>query len=373
MKPNETYPKGVLATVVGDQLLQFEAWPYEHMEYPYVKMDEHRNPVGFYGNCTVTRLIPLQRHYNEIRTQIANNAQSMANVKWHAFKGSGLSNEALDDLDAEIVETNPNLPPPSQLQVAPLPGHIIQSQDQDLEDFRDISGEIAVTDSPYVGLTAGVAIETMQEIADVGLGPTIKNIERALVRLGRQELMLANQFYTDERTIKVLGPSTGAVDILRFNNLDLMNQTDVTLQLESSLGNTKAAARQHLIDLWDRRIIADPQVFMKAYSVGDLDLVIKAEDPAEAVVIEQIEAIKQGANPVVTQFDNHILHMKMLTKFMQTPEFTRMPADRQQLATGTLQQHIAFMGQAAQQQQPQQNQAAVGTPFGQQVTEGPPQ
>jgi hypothetical protein len=184
--------------------------------------------------------------------------------------------------------------------------------------------------------------------------------------------LLANQFYTDERSIKVLGPSTGVVDILRINNLDLMNQTDVTLQLESSLGTTKAAARQQLIDLWDRRIVTDPNLFMKAYSVGDLDLVIRQEDPAEAVVIEQIEAIKQGANPVVTQFDNHMLHMKMLTKFMQTPEFTRMPPDRQQLATATLQQHIAFMGQAAGMQGPQQNQAAVGTPFGQQVTEGLP-
>lgn len=371
-KPNKVYPKGILATVIGNQLVQFEEWPYDHMEFPFVKIDEHKNPMGFYGVSTVTRLVPLQRHYNEVRTQIANNAQSMANIKWHAFKGSGLIDGALDDLDAEIVETNPNLPPPTQLGVAPLPGHIIQSQNQDIEDFRDISGEVAVTDSPYVGLTAGVAIETMSEIADIGLGPTIKNIERALIRLGRQELMIANQLYTDERVIKVFGPATGDFDIIRFKSTDLLNQTDVSLQLESALGFTKSAARQQLIDMWDRRIIQDPQMFMKAFSVGDLDLITKADAPAEAVVIEQIEQIKQGQNPVVTPFDNHVLHVKMLTNFIQTPEFQRIPPDRQQLATVALQQHLQFLGQAAQAAQPQQNQAAVGTPFGQQVTEGQP-
>jgi len=372
MKPNDVYPEGVLATVVGNQLVQFEKFPYDHKEYPYVKIDEHKNPMGFYGIPTTTRLIPLQRHYNEVRSQIANNAQSMANVKWHVFKGAGLIDEALDDLDAEVVETNPNLPAPQQLAVAPLPGHIIQSQNQDIEDFRDISGEISVDQQPFVGLTAGVAIETMAELADVGLGPTIKNIERALVKLGRQELMLANQFYTDERIIKIMGPSTGQFDILRFTSIDLMNQTDVTLQLESSLGNTKSAARQQLIDMWDRRIIQDPNVFLKAFSVGDIDLVTKAEVPAESVVIEQIEQIKQGGNPVVSQFDNHVLHVKMLNNFIQTPEFRRMPPDRQQIAVQTLQQHLAYLGQGLQQSQPQQNQAAVGTPFGQQVTEGLP-
>lgn len=371
-KPNKVYPKGILATVIGNQLVQFDSWPYDHMQFPFVKIDEHKNPMGFYGISTVTRLVPLQRHYNEVRTQIANNAQSMANVKWHVFKGAGLSNEALDDLDAEIVETNPNLPAPSQLPVAPLPGHIIQSQNQDIEDFRDISGEVAVTDSPFVGLTAGIAIEQMAEIADIGLGPTIKNIERALIKLGRQELMIANQLYTDERIVKVFGPQSGDFDIIRFKSTDLHNQTDVTLQLESALGFTKSAARQQLIDMWDRRIIQDPQMFMKAFSVGDLDIITKADAPAEAVVIEQIEMIKQGQNPVVTPFDNHVLHVKMLTSFIQTPEFQRMPPDRQQLATMALQQHLQHMGQAAQAAQPQQNQAAVGTPFGQQVTEGAP-
>jgi hypothetical protein len=59
----------------------------------------------------------------------------------------------------------------------------------------------------------------------------------------------------------------------------------------------------------------------------------------------------------------------MLSNFIQTPEFRKMPPDRQMLASQALQMHLQFM--QPQAEEPEQNQAAVGTPFGQQVTEGP--
>jgi hypothetical protein len=69
MKPNSIYPSGVLATVVGDQLLNFDELPYNCKEYPYVKFDCYKNPVGFFGISPIDRLIEVQRHYNEVRTQ----------------------------------------------------------------------------------------------------------------------------------------------------------------------------------------------------------------------------------------------------------------------------------------------------------------
>lgn len=366
MRPNQVYQQGVLATVVGDQLVQFESFPYEHMEYPFIKIDEHYNPFGFYGISTIERLIPIQKHYNQARTQISKNASLMANGKWWAAKGCGLSEEALTDEEGEVVETNPNLPKPEQMAIAPLPNYVIESQNQDIIDIRDVGGEREATMNPFPNITAGVALETAEEISNIGLIPTVRGIETALIKEGRQELLLANQYYTDERILKVYGNGNELI-IEKYKNVDLMHQTDVSIQLESAIGQSKAAMRQSLIDLWDRRIISDPKAFLKAYATGTIDVIMKEDDGVEKVIIEELEDVKQGKQPVVSQFDNHIMHVQMLSKFIQTPEFRRLPPDRQALAVQTLQQHLQFL---QPQQQPEQNPAAVGTPFGAQVTEG---
>jgi hypothetical protein len=368
MKPNYIYEEGVLATVVGDQLLQFEEMPYDHKEYPFVKVDEHKNPAGFYGISTVSRLIPVQRHYNESRSQLAKNVQLMANVKWWSPKGAGLADDALSDLEGEVVETNPNMPEPHQMGIVPMPNYIMDNQQQDIVDIRDIGNEREASQLPFPGLTASVALEKASEMSEIGLQPTLRFIERGLIRSAQQELMLANQFYTDTRKIKVYGRGQPDISVIKFDNEDLKHQTDVTIQVETSLAYSKSGARQNLMDMWDRRIISDPEAFMKAYVTGDVDIIMRAKDPVEAIVIQDIEMIKQGKEPPVSQFDNHVLWIKMLSAFIQTPEFRKIQPDRQQLATQVLQQHLQFM----QPQAPmgEQNPAAVNTPFGSQVPEG---
>jgi len=366
--PNRIYKKGILGTLVGDQLLQLEEWPQEHKNYPFVKQDEHKNPFGFYGTSTVTRLIPVQQHYNEARTQISKNAQLMANSKWWVALGSGLSEDSLTDEEGEIIQTNGNMPVPRQIGVAPLPNYVIENQNQDINDFRDIGGERSVDQQPFSNLTAGVAIETMSELADVGLGPSIKNIERTCIKEGEIELLLANENYDDERTLKIISPNGGDINIQVFNNMDLAYQTDVSVHVESGFASSKAGTRQTLMDMWDRRIIFDPEQFINAYATGNIDILLEQKDPAKAVVIQDIEMIKQGAQPPVAPFDNHIIYIKMLSEFVQTPEFRKMPPDRQMLAYQTLQAHLQFI--QPQQEEGEQNQAAVNTPFGQQRPEG---
>lgn len=369
MKPNYSYPKGVLATVVGKQLLQFEEWPYDHGMFPFVKLDHCKNSFGFYGLSPVSRLIEVQRHYNESRTQIAKNARYMSNLKWWAAKGCGLAEDALTDEEGEVVETNPNMPKPEAMQVSPLPNYVIENQNQDLVDFRDVGGEKTIDQAPFANMTAGVAIETAAELSDLALGPTIKNIEQGLTQEGRLELHLANQYYTDDRTMKIVGEGEAKVSIMRFNNEDLRHQTDISVVMETSLGNTRAAVRQSLMDMWDRRILTDPDEFKQAYACGNIDVILKSKNPATSVVLEDIEMIKEGKEPPVSQFDNHVVYIKMLSDFIQTPEFRKLAPDRQQLASMVLQAHLQYM--QPQQPMPEQNQAAVGTPFGQQVTEPP--
>jgi hypothetical protein len=376
-RPNKWYPRGIFAVVIGDKLVKFEEWPDELLSYPddkilypYVHMQEYRNPWGFYGYSSVSRLIPIQKHYNEYRTQLSTNGNLMANAKWHVFKGSGLSEDALTDEAGEVVETNPNLPRPEQLGVAPLPNYVIESGRQDILDFRDVGGEKESSQLPYQGITAGVALETASELSNLPLIPIVRNIEKALIKHARLELTYANKHFDVERILKV-ADDFGNMQIEKYKGEDLMNQYDIRIMVESSIADSKAANQQKLLDLWDRRIISDPDQFLMAFNAGRLDIAAAEKDPSRNVAIEQLEKIKNGEQPPVLPFDNHIVHFRILSKFIQSPEFRRMPQDRQQLCMITLQQHLSFLGQGAEQEE-DENPAAVGTPFGSQVTEGQP-
>lgn len=366
LKPNKIYPNGVVATVIGNKLVDFQEFPNNFTEYPFIKADEKEQPFNFYGQSTVTRLIPLQRRYNQARTQMAKNAAIMANIKWWAPKGHGMHEDALTDEEGEVVESNPNLPRPQQLPVAPLPNYVIESQVQDIKDIRDISGEREASEVPFPNITAGVALETAAELADAIINPIIRGLETGLIKMGRQWLILANEHYEDPRTIKIIGEDNQVL-IKEFDNTDLKFQTDVTIQLESFLGNSKAAQQQKLLDMWDRRIISDPQTFLRAFISGDVDVVVQDQVNFDKVISQDIERVKNGEQPPVNPFDNHILYVKRFSEFIQTPEFRRMPEDRQALAMQTLQQHLSFI---QPQQAEDQNPAAVGTPFGSQVPEG---
>lgn len=367
LRPNEIYPDGAVLTVIGSELIDMQAFPKGFTEYPFARAVEKEQLFSFYGQCTVTRLIPAQNRYNQARTQVAKNAAINANIKWHVFKGSGLHEDSLTDEEGEIVETNPNVGRPEQLQVAPLPNYVMESQVQDLKDFREMSGEREASEVPGLPqVTAGVALETVAEISDTILAPTIKSIEKAFVKSQRHKLIYANNNYDDPRIIKIVDQDN-QVMVKEFRKEDLANQTDVTIRIESSLGNSKAAQQQKLLDMWDRRIIVDPQLFLDAWHSGRIDTIMSHHDKMNNVIAEDIEAIKNGQQPPVNPFDNHVVYIAKLSEFIQSPEFRRMPPDRQQIALMSLQQHLQMI-QPQQQQAP--NPAAVGTPNGAQVTEG---
>lgn len=368
LKPNEVYPRGVVATVVGDQLVDLKEFPNNIYRFPFIKTDEKENPFGFYGLSTVTRLVPLQRRYNEARTQISRNAALMANVKWWMPKGHGAPEDALDDTEGEVLETNPNLPRPQQLPVAPMPNYVIESQIQDINDIRDIGGEREASQMPFPGLTAGVALETAAEQADIIVTPILRNLEDSYTEMGRQWLELANEHYDDPRKLKIIGENN-QVFIQSFKSEDLKKQYDITVQIEAGVGMTKAAQKQNLIDLWDRRVIVDPEKFLEVFLTGNVELLTKKDDPARNIVIEDINNIKEGRTPDVRPFDNHIMYVRELSAFMQTPEFRRIAPDRQQIAFQTLQAHLQYLQQQPEQA-PQPNPAANNTPFGSQVVEG---
>ena len=374
MRPNAQYEKGLFIVKVGKEIAYIGSFPNDYGDniYPIVRFTEKEDGLHFWSQATLEKLIPVQRAFNILREQKLKNAVTMGNAKWLLAKGSGVSEEAINDEEAEIIEYNSALPEPHPAQIAPLPNYLAELAQNLIIDFRDVGGQRESSVSPPPNLTAAVALQVSAEQSDEIIGPILRRMARSMSTVATQQLLLVSQEWIEARKIKVIGLD-GRMGAQWLSAADLRNQTDVHIEIESMFPDFRGAKLERLFNLWDRRIIDDPAKMMKALRFGNFDMLYEDVEKAEETVFLDIQMMKKGKEPQIFQAQNHVLYMKELSKFMGTPEFLRLIPERKQLFNAVLQAHTQlFMASLPNQGQamPQTNQAAVGTPAGPQVPVG---
>lgn len=370
IKPNGDYEDGVVCVVIQDQLAYLDVWPNDYGDniYPFAMFKERTDGHHFWGQSVIERLISIQKAYNRLRQKKLRSAYLMANPKWWVPKGAQLQEDALTDEEGEIVETNPAVPKPEQLGIAPMPNYVVELARELVIDFRDVGGQRESSVTPPSGVTAAVAIEVLSEVSDEIIGPVLKRLARCMTKVANTQLLLMNEEYIEPRKILIMGEGD-AMGYQWMQNSDLRHHTDVHIEIESLFPDFRGAKQQRLIDLWDRRIITDPVMFLKAYRFGDLDSILENIEKKEDLVALEIKQIKDGAEPEITPYQDHATHFRGLSEWINTPEFLRLPKDRKELALMALQAHMQFLLQSMPNQgEPveETNQAAVGTPYGSQ-------
>ena len=373
MKPNYQYKQGLMIVVVDNHVAAASTFPndYGRNVYPIVRFVEKEDGFHFFPQATIERLIPVQKAFNKLRSQKLKNCALMANGKWMLAKGSGVSDESLTDEEGEVVEYNSAVPEPHQSQVAPMPNYVSELAANLITDFRDVGGQRESSVAPPPNLTAGVSLQVAAEQADEILGPILRGVARSMEAVSEQTLLIANEEYIEKRKLKIIG-NDGLQAVAFLNGVDLKHHTDVHIEVESLFPDFRGAKVQRLLDLWDRRIIDDPNKLLKAFRYGNIDAILEDGEKEDDMIFNDIQMLKKGKEPMITPFQNHFVYVRHLSDFLTTPEFQRLIPERKQLVVNTLQGHLAFLQQAASQMpaQGQQNQAAVGTPSGPQVPVG---
>jgi hypothetical protein len=374
MRPNYQYEKGFMAVIIGDEMAMCGTFPNDYGKnvYPYVRFSEKEDGYHFFPQATIERLLPIQKAFNKLRSQKLKNVCLMANGKWMVAKGSGISDEALTDEEGEVVEWNSAVPRPEQAIIAPMPNYVSELALNLITDFRDVGGQRESSVSPPPNLTAAVSLEVAAEQADEGLGPNLRSLARAMELVAEQQLILANKEYIEKRKVKIIGQE-GLQAVEYLSGMDLKNQTDVHIEVESLFPDFRGARVQRILDLWDRRIVDDPTKILKAIRFGNIDALLEDAEREDEQIFLDIQKLKRGKEPEITPFQNHFLYVAKISDFLSTPEFARLIPQRKEAVVRTLQGHLAFLQQtlpAEGEPQAQTNQAAVGTPFGSQVTVG---
>lgn len=412
IKPNATklLPEGGVVVTVDDRLISItRGWPYKHGMYPYTKF-EHIPTATFYADSPLIDTNQLQRDYNTIRSEISEAGKRMARPGLLAAEGSIVPSKITNE-PGLIVLYRPGLPKPEPMTLSPLPQYYLQQQNVILEDWDTVSGQHDVSrGTAPPGVKAGTAISFLQEQDNQFLTPQFLSIESGTERVAQQSVGLFVQYVDLPRKIKVIG-ADGAFDTMMLQGADLKNGTDIRVEEGSAVGQSKAAQRAQIMDMFSVGLIDQPTA-LKMLEVGGVQKVMdvmkvaerKAQrenikmkmldlaaiqtnqmtyaletmqdpnalaqlgaDPAllqqnPALAQQMMAQIGQSAPPIiqVDDFDVHSVHIDTHNSFRMTQEYETLPDEvKAQFAAHVL-QHQQMLSQQIQQQQMQQ--AIAGSP-----------
>lgn len=390
VKPGATklMPEGGLIITVDDILIDIylEGLPYDHNQYPIAKL-EHIPSSTFYADSPIVDLIPLQKEYNTVRSDLSEAANRMGKPQLLAARGS-VDPSKMTNEPGQVILYNPGLPKPEPMQLSPIPQYVVEQQDRILADWEDISGEKEVTrGSAPTGVTAGTAINYLQEAANSYLTPQFQSIEQATEKVATQAVELFVQYVDLPRKIKTVG-TDGAFDTIRLMGSDIKNATDIRIEPGSSIGQSKAAMEARAMDLYSLGAIDQPQL-MQMMEMGGMqriqdtakaaerkaqreNLRMKELDPQAILQARQefqleaaprlaemmraegmepsIEEIAQAvqeleAPPMIPadDFDMHQLHIDLHDRFRMSQEYDILPEEVKQQFEAHIEMHRGFL------------------------------
>lgn len=367
VKPGATrlLPKGGKITIIDETVVDFatDGIPYDHGEYPFAKVDGIQSGA-YYATSVIEDLIPIQRELNRTRSQLLEARNISAKPGWFYTEGS-IDPNKWTSANGQMIGVKPGATPPTPMPLPQMPQYVMDLIQHDLSDIEDISGQHQVSKgNAPAGVTAGTAIQFLQEADNSYLATTHASLEDVVKKVARQSISLAVQYWDSQRLVKVVGKDQG-ISARYLQGSDLASGTDIRVEDGSSLPQSKAGRIALFMDLmnhgqlppgdamklmkipsmqsyWDEVDVDKNQALRENVAMAELDPEQTAKARAE---VEQ--SVKQDfagqlppdvdpmANPIASQqmeianepvipvneWDNHDAHLLYHENYMKGQEY----------------------------------------------------
>ena len=341
-RPSTKYPMGRNWVTVGRQLLD-DPGPLPDGIWPVVtRLTDIEVPGRYHNEATMTAAVGLQREYNEVNAQIKEHHNILLRGKWLVPIGSNIRRGQITSEPGEVIQHTPGLPP-VMAELRPLPNAVYSEREKIFADFQYITSTHSISmGSPPQGVTSGRAFLVLQEADDSDLGPMIEMLEEAVAELGWLTLQIIQQFYEDERLVRISGENKRYM-VRSFKGADLDSIVDVEPQVGSAFPWSQTAKQSMMIDL----VQAVPDLFMDQ-DTGQFDvekfrrmLPVGGEealglgsdiDISEALREEEEFEDWDGVSPLpmIQPWQDHILHIRQHERILKSASFRNWPEHAQQ-------------------------------------------
>ena len=359
-KPQMDYPLGRYVVSSGGKILKvYERLPIKSTaeQWYYSLTDFHFNyvPGRFWSDPPVNDLISPQNIINEIDQALIINRKGIGRPRIMTPGEVGLKKMDMAGQGFLALTFNPIMgQSPTIHEGTPLPVQVLEERRLQKEQMQDLGGDpknILRGKQPSAN-ASGILTQELRETAEQGKIPDVDRFNRALTRVYKKRLLLAQEIYTEEKMVKVAGRGN-QIKILKFKASDLRGNTDVRLELDSGLISTKSGQSQMLLNMVQAGFFKDDgsispsvrqEVMQRMGMTTFTDETNSDIERAEAEnvtvtsgtgeVMTSVKNPQTGEDEIVTddplfKYDNHAAHYETHRKFIISPEFKEVPMQQQ--------------------------------------------
>lgn len=237
----QKYPGGRLIIIAGGRVLHDGPNPYKHGRFPYAELFINQLPGEGSGLGAVQNLVPIQKELNKTLGQIIDNKNLMGHGQWKADSRAGVKAKLIRAIPGLVIKYRfgGNL---EKLETKPLPNYIVQFVEHCMLALDRVSGVSDVTEGRKpTGITAGIAIESLQEAAQAVMRLDVGNLEDALQETGEQWIGLMQQYYEGGRVVRVTDPQTHQYTFYRLTDEAIRGQWELMVAPGSTLPRSREA------------------------------------------------------------------------------------------------------------------------------------
>lgn len=361
-KPSRRYPEGLYTVWSGNETITAPgALPYDHKRLPFTQVGCIERPDSMYYKSPVSYLRSAQMILNKYHAQRIMVRERFANPKWWVpaeLELEVLPNDAPNQILRGISQNG--MLKPEIIQAAGMPdngdGAMIEEQ------MMHIVGQHEVSQAQVPGrVEAAKAIEILKESDEGRYKAMLDTIDQSMSEGWYQILMLAKQ-YESEKVMLQTYSREGLPEVKAFRTERIEPGMRIKVTRTNGLGRSRSARQDSLMNLWQQKIITDPELMAEL-----LEVPIPSFTSAKALDLrlarnENIDLAK--AVPITANsWDDHVIHLREHNDYRKTQEFLEKP-----LATKTVFEHHCEMHDqlmlADMQKQAQKSQlmAAIANP-----------
>lgn len=346
----------------------------------YTLTDFHFNyvPGRFWSDSGVNDLISPQNTINEIDQLLAINRKGIGRPRLMTPGDVGLKRINEGGQGFLAISYNPLLSGGKEPRIepgTPLPPQVLEERAIQKIQMQDTAGDPKniLRGQPPSAQSSGIQIDILREVAERGHAPDIERFNRSLNKVYKKGLLVAQEIMTEERIIKYIGRGE-KVATMKFKAADLKGNTDVRLEVDSSLLTTKSGQTDVMMKMISAGFFGEPtpslreEILTRMGFAGFTDEINNDVERAEA----ENTAVMSGEMPLFLadvdpetgeqtvvaddpkfKYDDHAVHYDVHRKFIVSPEFDEMPLRAQTVLIHHADIHHQLM-QASQQAQGQE-------------------
>jgi len=311
--PEPDFPEGCLAIQLG-QTLKAYAGPLPYVDrspksapqpfLPFVHFPTKLVPGSLWPKTVADDLALKQVQRNTVESLIIAILRRTANPVWLVPEGSNVTNLTGDP--GQVIKYNPltvNGRPPERVGGQGVPVGVFQQLEQIDRDFEELAATFdVVKGNRPTGVSAGVAIQMLQERAQSRFGGQFILWEQAWAHWNRQALAIFRQFATEPRLLRIMGKN-GTWQVKKFMAADLQGSVDVIPEAGSGMPRSTLGERATVEQAVQMGVIniQDPEIQHKILELMDLtNLTPGMRDDTKAAVMqtEAFEALAQNPQAV---------------------------------------------------------------------------